>query len=322
MEKNLLTSQEFYEQLSDSYDQMISWPTRIGTEGTFFKKLATDYKIKSSLDVACSTGFHVIMFRRLGLDAVGIDSSSKMIEKARANAVTCGVTVEFILGDFTNLSKRFSEGFDIITCLGDTVSHLKSRLDVKRAFLEIYKCLNPGGLFVLQNRNYDHLIKNRIRFTPPTGSRNGTEETLFFRLLDFNPKSIDYSIVTFHRHENRWDSMVRTTEIFPYLKGELESVLKTVGFRKMDFYRNFNFEDYDKNGSDLIVVCEKKGTLKGKSFPKSSTGPERTSKTKEARSDRQGHTGRNLSHQDKPRRELPTSTLKGSKVKVTKVRKK
>jgi glycine/sarcosine N-methyltransferase len=264
MEKSVLPVLEFYDQLSDSYDQMISWPTRIGTEGSFFKKLTTDYKIKSSLDIACSTGFHVIMFRRLGLDAVGVDASPKMIEKARANAVTCGVTVEFILGDFTTLSKRFSEGFDIITCLGDTISHLRTKPELKKALQEIYKCLNPGGLFVLQNRNYDHLIRNRIRFFPPTGSRNGSEETLFFRLLDFNPKSIDFSIVTFHRHENRWDSVVRTAEIFPYFKNDLEGLLRGVGFKRTDFYRNFNFEDYDKNGPDLIVVCEKKGTLKGK----------------------------------------------------------
>ena len=279
MEKNILPILEFYDQLSDSYDQMISWPTRIGTEGTFFKKLTTDYKIKSSLDLACSTGFHVIMFRRLGLDAVGVDASPKMIERAKANAITCGVTVEFILGDFTSLSKRFSEGFDIITCLGDTISHLRSKLEVKKAFQEIYKCLNPGGLFVLQNRNYDHLVKNRIRFSPPTGSRNGTEETLFFRLLDFNPKSIDFSIVAFHRHENRWDSTVRTAEIFPYFKNELEGLLKVVGFKKMDLYRNFNFEDYDKNGTDLIVVCQKKGTLKGKLPSKNWASPERVMKT-------------------------------------------
>ena len=205
MNKSLLSQLDFYEQLSDSYDQMISWPTRIGTEGMFFKKLVSDYKLKSSLDVACSTGFHVIMFRRLGLDAVGIDASSKMVEKARANSVTCGVTVEYILGDVATLSKRFSEGFDIITLLGDTVSHLKSRPDLKKALQEIYKCLNPGGLFVIQTRNYDHILKNKLRFMPPTGSRNGTEETFFFRLLDFCPKAIDYSVVKFRWHENRWD---------------------------------------------------------------------------------------------------------------------
>src|SRR5436190_1211036 len=190
MEKNILPQLEFYNQLSESYDQMISWPTRIGAEGMFFKKLVTDLKLKSSLDVACSTGFHVIMFRRLGLDAVGVDASPKMIERARANAITCGVTVEYILGDFSNLSKRFSEGFDIVTCLGDTISHLKTKLGAKRAFQESYKCLNPGGLFLLQNRNY-------------------------------------------------------------------------------------NYDDYDKNGPDLIVVGEKRGVLKSKQAGKHSGASEK-----------------------------------------------
>jgi hypothetical protein len=115
-------------------------------------------------------------------------------------------------------------------------------------------------------------------------------------LLDFNPKSIDFSIVTFHRHENRWDSIVRTAEIFPYFKGDLEGLLRKVGFKKMDFYRNFNFEDYDKNGTDLIVVCEKKGTLKGKLTGRNLAGPEKaikgsrtvSSKAKEAVSEKPG----------------------------------
>jgi glycine/sarcosine N-methyltransferase len=264
MKQEVLSQLDFFERLSDSYDQMISWPARIGTEGMFFKKLVNDYKLKSSLDVACSTGFHVIMLRRLGLDAVGIDASPKMIEKARANSVTCGVTVEYILGDFTTMSKRFSEGFDLITCLGDTVSHLKPSQDLKKTFEEAYKCLNPGGLFVLQSRNYDYILKHQARFAPPTGSRNGTEETIFFRLLDFLPKSLNFSIVKFRWHENRWESSVQTTQIYPYLKKDLESTLRSVGLTKFTSYRNFNFEDYDPNGMDLIMVAEKKGVLKSK----------------------------------------------------------
>jgi SAM-dependent methyltransferase len=175
------------------------------------------------------------------------------------------VTVEYILGDFTNMSKRFSEGFDLITCLGDTVAHLKSGQDLRKLFQEVYKSLNPGGLFVIQARNYDFVLKHQARFTPPTGSRNGTEETLFFRLLDFNPKSLNLSIAKFRWHENRWESSVHTTEIYPYLKKELESALKSVGFAKMESHRNYNFEDYDPNGSDLILIAQKKGVLKSKS---------------------------------------------------------
>ncbi len=262
MRRQVLPQIEFYNKLSDSYDQMISWPTRLEAEASFFKKLVNEHKIKSSLDVACSTGFHVVMLRRMGVDAVGIDASPKMIEKARANSIACGVNVEYILGDMAHLSKRFSEGFDIVTCLGDTLPHVKAGDDVEQILTEIYKCMNPGGLFVLQLHNYDHIIKNRIRFMPPSGTRNGGDETLFFRVLDFRRKSIDYSVVKHRRHANKWQLTVHSTEIFPHYKKELEDLLQSVGLKKFRCYRNFNFEDYDATGSDLIIVAEKKGSLK------------------------------------------------------------
>jgi hypothetical protein len=93
--------------------------------------------------------------------------------------------------------------------------------------------------------------------------------------MDLKKRSF-FGVVTFHRHENKWDSVVRTAEIFPYFKSDVEGLLKGVGFKKMDFYRNFNFEDYDKNGPDLIVVCEKKGTLKGKLPARSAASSEKT----------------------------------------------
>jgi SAM-dependent methyltransferase len=180
-----------------------------------------------------------------------------------------------------NMSKRFSEGFDLITCLGDTVAHVRSGQDLRKLFQEVYKSLNPGGFFVIQARNYDFITKHQARFTPPTGSRNGTEETLFFRLLDFNPKTLNLSIAKFRWHENRWESSVYTTEIHPYLKKELESALKSVGFAKLDSYRNYNFEDYDPNGSDIILIAQKKGVLKSKSSSrreKLASRPEPTAK--------------------------------------------
>ena len=127
-------------------------------------------------------------------------------------------------------------------------------------------------------------LKHQARFTPPTGSRNGTEETLFFRLLDFNPKTLNLSIAKFRWHENRWESSVYTTEIHPYLKKELESALKSVGFAKLDSYRNYNFEDYDPNGSDIILIAQKKGVLKSKNSArreKPASRPEPTPKTRE-----------------------------------------
>ena len=46
------------------------------------------------------------------------------------------------------------------------------------------------------------------------------------------------------------------------MKKELESTLKSAGFTKLTCYRNYNFEDYDPNGPDIVIVAEKTGVLK------------------------------------------------------------
>ena len=255
---------QFHEKMSDSYDQMISWPARLSTESKFFEKLVRKNKVKSSLDVGCSTGFHVVMLRRMGVDSAGIDSSPKMIEKAKANAIACGVNVEYMLGDMTQLSKRFSEGFDLITCLGDTLAHIGNKKNVSQIINEIHKCLNPNGLFLLQALNYTHILKNKIRFLPPNLPPNLVNKTLFFKTLDFSRSSIILNLTKHAWHENKWAVSTFSTKIMPYTKKEIELLLRSAGLKKIKSYQNFNFEDYDVNESNLILIASKED------------GPERT----------------------------------------------
>src|SRR5664280_872415 len=55
------------------------------------------------LDVGCGTGEHVLMAAGLGLDATGIDTAPRAIERARSKAVERSVKARFVLGDATDL---------------------------------------------------------------------------------------------------------------------------------------------------------------------------------------------------------------------------
>jgi 2-polyprenyl-3-methyl-5-hydroxy-6-metoxy-1,4-benzoquinol methylase len=257
MKQKIMDQSQFHEQISNSYDQMISWPSRLRVESKFFEKIIKQNKVKSSLDIGCSTGFHVVMLRRMGIDSSGIDSSPKMIEKAKANAIACGVNVEYILGDMTQLSRRFSEGFDLITCLGDTLAHVGNKKDVSRTLKEIQNCLNPNGLFVIQSLNYANIIKKKIRFLPPSLPPNLMSETQYFRTLDYTKGSFILNLTEHAWYKNKWAVSNFSTKITPYTKKELETLLKLAGLKQIQSYQNFNFEDYDVNETNLILVARK-----------------------------------------------------------------
>ena len=77
---------DFYKDLSIFYDEMINFDERFEKEIGIFKEFIDLTKIKSTIDIACGTGFHAIMLSKLGVESWGIDSSAEMIKKAKINA--------------------------------------------------------------------------------------------------------------------------------------------------------------------------------------------------------------------------------------------
>jgi len=109
-------STEFYDRFSDKYDLMIS-DKRYETELPFFNAVFQKHKVKSILDCACGTGKHVIKFLQLGFEATGSDVSSEMLEKAKRNARSLAMNVNFVQVDFSARANRFGREAKSLTRL-------------------------------------------------------------------------------------------------------------------------------------------------------------------------------------------------------------
>jgi len=55
-----------------------------------------------------------------------------------------------------------SEGFDAILCMGNSFAHLPDvhgdQREHKRAIANFHSMLKPGGVLVIDHRNYDHIL--------------------------------------------------------------------------------------------------------------------------------------------------------------------
>jgi len=246
----------FYEEFAEKYDRLVSWENRFKRESGFYQKLFSENKVRTVLDCACGTGQHVIMFNQMGYEAKGSDLSPAMLRKAKTNSKAHGVNPEFIISDFRDLTRNFDEKFDAIICVGNSLPHLLSDKDLTKALREMYRLLNNSGILVLQQRNYDRLVKLQIRFFPVSMR----EDEVFFYVLDYSPKKIVFNVVDLETKAKAFK--VYSTEYNPLRKDNLIKLLRKVGFRGMNLYEDFQFKKYDTDESDdLIVVC-KKGTVK------------------------------------------------------------
>jgi glycine/sarcosine N-methyltransferase len=259
-----MDARNFYDSLGEDYDRMVSWEARLGREEAFFQRLFDEHGVQSVLDAGCGTGMHAVSFARLGLRSAGADLSPAMIEQAREHAREAGVAVELAVAPFGGIAGGFPAPFDAVTCLGNSLPHLLDDDALAAALADFAAALRPSGILVIQNRNYDRVLRERQRFMPLT-AREGTDgETLFLRITEFaggsgaREEDIEFTIVTLRKRGGQWSQAVQTTALRALRRTTLERALVAAGFASIEVYGNYALAPYDApNTGDLVVIARK-----------------------------------------------------------------
>lgn len=250
-----------YDAFSNDYDRFVNWTNRLAVELPFLQRQLKDAGCRRVLDSACGTGMHAIALAEAGFEAAGADFSAGMVERARLNAKAKGVSLRFEQAGFGEMEGTFgNESFDALLCLGNSLPHLLTGEQLVEALADFAACLKPGGLVILQNRNFDAVMACRTRWMEPQTAREGQEEWIFQRFYDFEPDGlITFNILSLHREgEGTWEQTVRSTQLRPLLKTEMQAVLEETGFSRISFYGDMNGTLFDETHSGNLVICARK----------------------------------------------------------------
>lgn len=104
-------------------------------------------EVKTHLDVACGTGLTMEFLASRGWKSTGVDASVPMLAVARERAPM------LVAGDVRSLPLRGT--FARITCLYDSLNHLKSRADLVAAFRSVRKVMSHDSLFFFDMNHPD-----------------------------------------------------------------------------------------------------------------------------------------------------------------------
>ena len=247
-----------YDDFSEDYDRFVNWAGRLAYELPFLEaNLAQVAPVGAILDSACGTGMHAIALAQKGYATAGADLSPKMVERARSNAGQAGVRVRFEAAGFGEMETTFGpRSFNALLCLGNSLPHLLSEVELTRAMSDFAACLNPGGLLVLQNRNFDAVMKRRERWMEPQSYREGEREWLFLRFYDYEDNGlISFNILTLRREGNKgWEQRVMTTPLRPLLQEETVRLLGEAGFDEVASYGDMSGSSFNPETSGNLVV--------------------------------------------------------------------
>ena len=253
----------FYEDLSADYDRFVDWETRLTFELGFL--LEEIGKAKSGagraqrrvLDVACGTGHHAIAFAQAGHAVTAVDAEPAMVARARDNVRAANVEVAVHTAGFGGLAASVPGPFDAITCLGNSLPHLLTVQALDVALADMAAVLNPGGVLIVQNRNFDGVLARQERFMQPEAHSTPDGEWLFFRFYDWEPETLRFNMVRLHKSgDEPWTSQVRQTRLRPRRAKELTAAFGRAGLTVRRTLGSYRGELFGDTSTDLVLVAD------------------------------------------------------------------
>lgn len=242
------------------YDLQVNWPRRLGREFPFYHRVFQEHQALRIVDWACGTGRHAIYLAQQGYELTGVDVSPEMLELAQENTVKEGVAIPWVEADLCHLTDELEDlsPFDGALCVGNSISVLDSEEKLGLAFVNIYRELQGGGVFIAQILNYELFPVEGLKFDTPRRANYQGREMLFLKFFDMRQGRITANFLNFQRESDGWALEVETSPLYPWKKPAIEMALKKAGFGILSFYGDHQFTPFDPQKShDLIWVAEK-----------------------------------------------------------------
>lgn len=241
-----VTSDHYHEEYKpafvDKWDDLIDWERRADGESEFFPRLLAEHGCKRVLDAATGTGFHAVTLARAGFDVLAADGHPEMLDKTKENAAAQGVDLDVAQADWRTLSEQVTGPFDALVCLGNAYTHLFTVEERRQAMEQFYKVLKPGGLVVIDQRNYDSILDQ--------GFSSKHQYYYCGQNVDARPEEITDEYVRFRYLFE--DGQVHHLTLFPIRQAALSEHMAEAGFHSIKRYGDFK-EDYELHTPDFVV---------------------------------------------------------------------
>ena len=196
---------------------------------------------KNALDLGCGTGVLCRILKDAGMDAMGMDYSSGMVDIARKE----NPDIPFEQGDM--ITWKPENSFDLVTCTGDALNHIPDLENIRRIFRNVYDYVNPGGYFI-----FDILNENEVSDSEPFEMDFTDAVRVWFRMTRPGKNQVTLTVRVYKEGCLSFEENIRETVHDPEI---ICGLLKEAGFtvlRCADTLR-----DGENHGTTWFVIAQK-----------------------------------------------------------------
>ena len=247
-----------YDAWAEIYDSVFSY---VNEDIPFY----VDEAVRSGgpvIELGCGTGRVAIPIALSGIDVVGLDSSSLMIERARKKAEQIGVSnLKLVQADMIDF--KFDDKFPLAIVPFHGLLSLLSLKDIERTLLNIRRHLTPEGKLI-----FDIFVPDLNMMVQegdvPYHFRDVTDPNTGRRLVIWNQASYDShsQIMSIRSTIEELDlsgrvasKMYRDFALRYIFRWEMHYLLRACGYDILELYGDFLRQDFDENSTEMVWVA-------------------------------------------------------------------
>lgn len=246
-----------YEFLALSYDRLTN-DVDYGAAVSFYEQIMAREGVspRSAVDLACGTGSVTALLAKKGIPVIGVDLSEEMLSVAQQKTQDLLPRPMFLHQDLSRL--YLPRGVDLAVCALDSLDYITDPACCAAAIRRIYRCLNPGGIFI-----FDVNTPEKLQAMDGQVFLDEDENVYCVWRGDFDKKSniCTYGMDLFQRQGKLWHRSLEEHREYAYSQEQLTGYLKSAGFTGIRVYGDRKFTAPEP-GEQRIYFSARKGKRK------------------------------------------------------------
>lgn len=196
-------------------------------EDYFTRKHITPSGSRVAIDLGAGHGLQTISLANLGFTVFAVDFNQHLLSELNARAK--GLPVRTILANLANTAQYAMET-ELITCMGDTLTHLESVQQVSALLEQWQRMLPPKGKLVLSFRDLTQELHGEERFIPIKAE----DERIHTCFLEYFPGFVRVFDILMEKKDGQWIQKVSSYQKLRLGIEQVKMMLTAAGFTVAD----------------------------------------------------------------------------------------
>lgn len=235
-----MSTAEFYDELAPLYHlNYEAWQASVQRQALALDQILRRRGVmpgSSVLDAACGIGTQSVGLATLGYRVTGSDLSPGAVARAREEAASLDLPIEFSVADLRLVAEHHQRQFDVVIACDNAIPHLLSDSDILAAFEQLHRCTAAGGLCLVSVRDYaKEDFSAPLQALTPIVHAEGDSRRILFQVWEVAGEQYELSIyiVTDDRQSEPAVRVMRT-RYYAVSIDTLLQLMRRAGFEELE----------------------------------------------------------------------------------------